>query len=395
MDPKTLSLVVALALAWSADGCISNAAVNPPKNAPVQQGESKSLQLQTFTPVEGANLEAKRQAAIARGRAAANQNEFWVAYQFTPRAGVVVEAEWVDGDGKRGVITGGIRDDRRYETRNLGVFIRYDAAGEKIVRLDVHNLERTFKSEYPVYWLGQVTNAESLDFLERTANEQPTRKIGDEAVMAIGVHDHARVPGILKSLAAPGKPSKIRQSAVFWLGQIEGEQAFLTDLIRNENEDQEIRKQAAFSLGVSKNPGVIGTLEQLYQSVQAREVRKQIIFAASVNHDADGSARFLIQAATTEKDSDVRKQAIFWLGQKAGKKSLDALADTIDNDPETDVQKQAVFAVSQRPADEAVPILIKVARTHPKPAVRKQAYFWLGQTGDPRAVEFFREQLLK
>jgi hypothetical protein len=395
MDPKTLSLVVAIALAWASDGFISNAAVTPAPNAPVQRRESKPLQVQTFIPIEGPNLEAKRQAAIVRARAASPRNEFWVAHQFTPRPGVVVEAEWVDGDGKRGVMTGGVWDDNRYETRNLGVFVRYDAAGERIVRLDVHNLERTFKSEYPVFWLGQTTNAESLDFLERIVNEQAARKECGEGVMAIGLHDHARVAGILKAFAAPGKTSEIRRSAVFWLGQIEGQQAFLTDLIRNENEEQEIRKQSAFSLGVSKDPGVIGMLEQLYQSVQSREVRKQIIFAASVNRDADAAARFLIQAATSEKDTDVRKQAIFWLGQKAGKKNLDALADTIDHDPETDVQKQAVFAVSQRPADESVPILIKVARTHPKPAVRKQAYFWLGQTGDTRAVEFFKEQLLK
>jgi HEAT repeat protein len=59
------------------------------------------------------------------------------------------------------------------------------------------------------------------------------------------------------------------------------------------------------------------------------------------------------------------------------------------------VQKQAVFAISQRPRDEAVPLLIRIAKTHPKAAVRKQAIFWLGQTGDERALEFFKEVLLK
>lgn len=394
MDPKTLFLIITLVLAWSADGSPSNASAQP--STGTVQAETKSPQSQRFTPVEGANFEMKRQAAIARGRATAPQTEFWVAYQFTPRPGVRVDGDWMDeDDDTRSYSSGGNGKNPDYETRNLGVFIRYDATGEKMTRLEVRNLERRFKSNYPVFWLGQSDNGESLTLLEGIANGQPPHKVSDGAVMAIGLHDHVRASGILKSLAAPGKPGKVRQSAVFWLGQVEGEQAFLTDLIRNENEEQEIRKQAAFSLGVSKNPGVIGMLEQLYGSVQSREVRKQIIFAASVNSDADASARFLIQTATTEKDIDVRKQAIFWLGQKAGKKSLDALTDAIDNDPETEVQKQAVFAVSQRPHDEAVPILIKVAKTHPKTAVRKQAYFWLGQTGDPRAVEFFKEQLLK
>jgi len=125
-------------------------------------------------------------------------------------------------------------------------------------------------------------------------------------------------------------------------------------------------------------------------------VKKQIIFAASINESADTAVDFLIKAAGSEPDREVRKQAIFWLGQKAGQRSLDALSEKVnDSDADTEVQKQAVFAISQRPKDEAVPLLIKIARTHAKPAVRKQAIFWLGQTGDERALEFFKEILTK
>jgi hypothetical protein len=34
-----------------------------------------------------------------------------------------------------------------------------------------------------------------------------------------------------------------------------------------------------------------------------------------------------------------------------------------------------------------------VARTHANHEVRKQAMFWLGQSRDPRAVDFFAEVL--
>ena len=74
----------------------------------------------------------------------------------------------------------------------------------------------------------------------------------------------------------------------------------------------------------------------------------------------------------------------------------DVLGKMVEShDADTEVQKQAVFAISQRPKDEAVPLLIKIARTHAKPEVRKQAIFWLGQTGDERALEFFKEILTK
>jgi len=40
-------------------------------------------------------------------------------------------------------------------------------------------------------------------------------------------------------------------------------------------------------------------------------------------------------------------------------------------------------------------MLIQVARTNKNPEVRKQAMFWLGQSKDPRAVKFFEDILTK
>ena len=61
--------------------------------------------------------------------------------------------------------------------------------------------------------------------------------------------------------------------------------------------------------------------------------------------------------------------------------------------PGSDVKKKAVFALSQLPKDEGVPRLIDVAKTNRNPEVRKQAMFWLGQSGDARALAFFEDVL--
>jgi hypothetical protein len=58
-----------------------------------------------------------------------------------------------------------------------------------------------------------------------------------------------------------------------------------------------------------------------------------------------------------------------------------------------ELRKHAVFALSQRPRDEAVPELIRIARTHRDPEIRKSALFWLGQSHDPRALALFEEIL--
>ena len=67
----------------------------------------------------------------------------------------------------------------------------------------------------------------------------------------------------------------------------------------------------------------------------------------------------------------------------------------LDNSVDREVREQAVFALSQRPREESVPALISVARTNKDPEIRKKALFWLGQSHDPRAIDLFEELLTK
>jgi hypothetical protein len=76
---------------------------------------------------------------------------------------------------------------------------------------------------------------------------------------------------------------------------------------------------------------------------------------------------------------------------EAATRGLDSLAS--DGGEEVEVRKQAVFALSQRPADEGVPVLIRIARSNPHAELRKSALFWLGQSEDPRAIALFEEIL--
>ena len=104
----------------------------------------------------------------------------------------------------------------------------------------------------------------------------------------------------------------------------------------------------------------------------------------------------LFEVARSSDNRSLRQQAIHWLGQKAGERSLAALRDIANSsDADTDVQLQVVHAISQRPANEAVPLLIQLARTHRNPEVRRMAIHRLSQTHDPRALEFIQEVLTK
>lgn len=77
----------------------------------------------------------------------------------------------------------------------------------------------------------------------------------------------------------------------------------------------------------------------------------------------------------------------------AATRGLSELVD--DAAVDRDVQKSVVFALSQRPRDEGVPVLIRVAQTHRDPEIRRNAIFWLGQSNDPRALALFEDLLTK
>lgn len=76
---------------------------------------------------------------------------------------------------------------------------------------------------------------------------------------------------------------------------------------------------------------------------------------------------------------------------EAATRGLDSIA--VDSSGDLDVREHAVFALSQRPPDEGVPALIRIARSNPHPELRRKALFWLGQSEDPRALALFEEIL--
>jgi len=77
-------------------------------------------------------------------------------------------------------------------------------------------------------------------------------------------------------------------------------------------------------------------------------------------------------------------------GEAAGH-GLDSVV--VDNRGDLEIRKQAVFALSQRPDQQSVPALIRIARANPPAELRKTALFWLGQSEDPRALQLFEEIL--
>lgn len=122
--------------------------------------------------------------------------------------------------------------------------------------------------------------------------------------------------------------------------------------------------------------------------------REGELMAALSMHDHPRVVPALIQLARHDPETETRRHAIFWLGQKAGDKVAGELRRAVEEDPNDDVKQHAVFAISQLPRERAVPLLIDLIKTNKNRNVRERAMFWLAQTGDPRAIDLIESILL-
>jgi hypothetical protein len=121
---------------------------------------------------------------------------------------------------------------------------------------------------------------------------------------------------------------------------------------------------------------------------------EDLIFPATLADSATVWPRLAEIARDGSAREDVRKSAIFWLGQAAGDQAARTLGDIVDDTGENvEVQEHAVFALSQLNGSAGVPALLEVARSHRSVKVRRSAMFWLAQSKDPRAIALFEEIL--
>jgi HEAT repeat protein len=167
----------------------------------------------------------------------------------------------------------------------------------------------------------------------------------------------------------------------------------LVEIARTDT-NPELRKTAIRVLS-ERGEAAVDDLFKLFDSEQVPDVRRAVLQSLSEIKSTRVEDK-LFEVAKSNDVMDVRRQAIRLLGERVSKRSFEFLSQTAQStDGNAEVQVQAVRAISERRSEESVPILINIASTHPNQMVRKQAIRSLGESGDPRAVDFFKEVLSK
>jgi hypothetical protein len=182
----------------------------------------------------------------------------------------------------------------------IGLFeMDYSAGKWRLAGLTAGNPEsRIVLKELPIYWLGPVSDHESLDHLAAEFKSCSDANLQEKLVAGIGMHDLSeKVVPLLKAALGREHPEAVRKSAVFWLSQQAGQK-------------------------------VCPTLEAIVgDRAESRVIRETAVFALS-QHEQGVDA--LIRLAEGTGDPVMRKKAIFWLGQSDDERGLKTILKILE-----------------------------------------------------------------
>jgi TolA-binding protein len=217
--------------------------------------------------------------------------------------------------------------------------------------------------ENGVFWLSQVNTEHATLALDSILKSSTDQSVQEKAIFALSQQSSRRAAEALRDFAMRANaPSSLREKAIFWLGQSG----------RNENLD---------------------FLKSIYRTTTEPSLKEKIIFALAQG-DHDGGQQWLLDLAGNQQESiELRKKALFWLGQSGA--SMPELFSLYDKFTDRDLREQLIFVYSQRHETQAIDKLMEIARTDRDPELRKKALFWLSQSDDPRVAKLLEEIITK
>jgi HEAT repeat protein len=120
--------------------------------------------------------------------------------------------------------------------------------------------------------------------------------------------------------------------------------------------------------------------------------RKAVFLVAQAGEDASAGT-ILLDVIGRDPSPEVRREAVFWLSQVKGERTVTILDSVLRATPDRELQERAVFALSQHESPRAAQLLRDLAsRDGTDEELRSRAIFALGQQrGEPADVAFLRQ----
>ena len=214
--------------------------------------------------------------------------------------------------------------------------------------------------EQAIFWLSQVPGEETVTALDSVLRASDDPAIQEKAIFALSQHRSPRAASILCTYSGRrDRPADLRDKSIFWLGQ------------RRSAENQQC-------------------LRDLYRTLDSDELKEKVIFSLSQMGGSD-NYRWLMDIALNQGENiELRKKALFWAGQGHSVEVAD-LVRLYDSMKDREMREQLIFVYSQRREEAALDKLFDIGKNDPDRELRKKAIFWIGQSRSPRAAQYLQE----
>jgi HEAT repeat protein len=155
----------------------------------------------------------------------------------------------------------------------------------------------------------------------------------------------------------------------------------------------DLRARAIYYIGQSRRGGDENEyLKGLFWKTASPDLRETVIQAVASQKAHDRTAWLLSIARDKNQEIEPRKKALFYASQGGvDVRQLLPLYEELAG--QTEMQDQMLYVYAQRKETEATDKLLQIARSEKAPELRKKAIFWLGQRKDPRVKQFLLDLL--
>lgn len=238
-----------------------------------------------------------------------------------------------------------------------------------------------------MFILSQQRSADVAAIMLNSVRTDPDAEVREQGVFWLGQVRSEQALAALDSIARRGQDPALREKAVFALSQQRDPRAWATirAIAEDTTQSNELREKAIFWIGQTRSAENAQYLKALFARTRSDELRDKIMFSLSQMR-GEGNDEWLLAIASDRQYSvEVRKQALFSAGQnRASAAAMVALYDKLD---ERELKEQLIWVMSERREAVTTDKVIAIAKGDRDVELRRKAIFWLGQSRDPRVQQ--------
>ena len=234
-----------------------------------------------------------------------------------------------------------------------------------------------------LFVIAQSGSPEARQILGRIASGQSNPELQRKAVEYLGIFGGGEARKTLAEVYAKTGDEAVKR-AILRSYMISGDKDDLFAAAKNEK-DESLRREAIRQLGLVHG---INELQQLYQKESSTDVKREILQAFFLAGD---SGR-LVEAATGEKDPELRRTAVRNLGLINSAESAKALQTIYAKEADRGVREEVLNAYFIQGNASA---LVAIARAEKDPELKKEAVSKLSLMHSKEGTDYLMEILQK